>query len=205
EPHIVVVIDDAEISREEQLIIEGGLAGVTMIDLSESLGAVTQRRGMRMVVEPERIGARGASGVEWFGAPDTITAAEANALARRLAPYRVAGGPAVDVESGGYEPLTTPLNYVEQLGLAGDVVTFDLNEAWRPRPVNDLYRVAIGPGETGEVVHLDIKETASGGMGPHGLCIGATGSGKSEFLRTIVLGMMATHSSDMLNFVLVDF
>ena len=30
-------------------------------------------------------------------------------------------------------------------------------------------------------------------MGPHGLCVGATGSGKSEFLRTLVLGLIATH------------
>ena len=42
-------------------------------------------------------------------------------------------------------------------------------------------------------------------MGPHGLCIGATGSGKSEFLRTLVLGLAMTHSSEVLNFVLVDF
>src|SRR5262249_46413916 len=44
-----------------------------------------------------------------------------------------------------------------------------------------------------------------GGFGPHGLCIGATGSGKSEFLRTLVLGLAMTHSSEVLNFVLVDF
>ena len=42
-------------------------------------------------------------------------------------------------------------------------------------------------------------------MGPHGLLIGATGSGKSELLRTLVLGLAATHSSEQLNFVLVDF
>ena len=42
-------------------------------------------------------------------------------------------------------------------------------------------------------------------MGPHGLCIGATGSGKSEFLRTVALGMMARHSPEDLNLVLVDF
>ena len=47
--------------------MEGGLAGVTMIDLSDLLGPLTARRGMRMVVEEERIGARGGSGVEWFG------------------------------------------------------------------------------------------------------------------------------------------
>ena len=42
-------------------------------------------------------------------------------------------------------------------------------------------------------------------MGPHGLLIGATGSGKSELLRTLVLGAGATHSSENLNLVLVDF
>ncbi|MGH3996146.1 MAG: type VII secretion protein EccCb, partial [Pseudonocardiaceae bacterium] len=63
----------------------------------------------------------------------------------------------------------------------------------------------IGVGEFGQPVELDIKEAAQGGMGPHGLCVGATGSGKSEFLRTLVLGLMATHSSSVLNLVLVDF
>ena len=42
-------------------------------------------------------------------------------------------------------------------------------------------------------------------MGPHGLCIGATGSGKSELLRTVALGMIASHSPEALNLVLIDF
>ena len=63
----------------------------------------------------------------------------------------------------------------------------------------------IGIGDSGGLVHLDIKESAQQGMGPHGLVIGATGSGKSEFLRTLVLGLAMTHSSEQLNLVLVDF
>ena len=69
----------------------------------------------------------------------------------------------------------------------------------------DRLRVPIGVDERGAPVVLDLKESAQGGMGPHGLCVGATGSGKSELLRTLVLGLAATHSSDELNFVLVDF
>ena len=63
----------------------------------------------------------------------------------------------------------------------------------------------IGSGPDGEVVELDLKESALDGMGPHGLLIGATGSGKSELLRTLVLGLATTHSSEVLNFVLIDF
>src|SRR5262245_2089458 len=42
-------------------------------------------------------------------------------------------------------------------------------------------------------------------MGPHGLLVGATGAGKSELLRTLVLALGVTHNSEALNFVLVDF
>ena len=52
---------------------------------------------------------------------------------------------------------------------------------------------------------LDLKESAQLGMGPHGLCVGATGSGKSEMLRTLVLGLLATHSPEDLAMVLVDY
>ncbi|PWW64342.1 type VII secretion protein EccCa [Actinokineospora spheciospongiae] len=202
QPHVVVVIDDGEVTREEQIILEEGLVGVTLLDLSESLGNLTARRGLRLVVEGDRLGARSASGVEWFASPDQLSVAEAEALARKLSPYRV-GAAAAD--SGDEEPLLSNPTLLELLGIPGDPMTFDVQQAWRPRPVRDRYRVPFGVGEFGQAVELDIKEAAMEGMGPHGLCIGATGSGKSEFLRTLVLGMLATHSSTTLNFILVDF
>ena len=93
---------------------------------------------------------------------------------------------------------------MELLGL-GDVRAFDADEAWRARPARDRLRVPIGTSDSGALVNLDIKESAQQGMGPHGLVIGATGSGKSEFLRTLVLGLTMTHSPEQLNLVLVDF
>ncbi|KAA2261021.1 type VII secretion protein EccCb [Solihabitans fulvus] len=86
-----------------------------------------------------------------------------------------------------------------------DPAAFDVQQAWRPRTRRDRYRVPFGIDESGSKVELDIKEPAQHGMGPHGLLIGATGSGKSELLRTLVLGLAATHSSATLNMILVDF
>src|SRR5262249_1506798 len=57
----------------------------------------------------------------------------------------------------------------------------------------------------GETLCLDLKEPALGGDGPHGIVVGATGSGKSELLRTLVTSLATTHPPDMLSFVLVDF
>ncbi|MGP4014309.1 tetratricopeptide repeat protein [Saccharopolyspora sp. 5N708] len=89
------------------------------------------------------------------------------------------------------------------LGL-GSVSDFDPAAAWRPRPIEQLFRVAIGVDKQGCAVELDIKETMKGGDGPHGLCIGSTGSGRVEFLRTLILSLMAMHPPDLLNFVLVS-
>ncbi len=86
-----------------------------------------------------------------------------------------------------------------------DAATIAPRVTWRRRTNREQLRVPIGVGPDGNVVELDFKEAAQEGMGPHGLIIGATGSGKSELLRTIVAGLAITHSSEDLNFVLVDF
>lgn len=200
--HIVIIVDEAEITRDERILLEEGLMGVTLVDVSESLSKLAGRRGLRLVVEEEQVGARSASGIEWFGSPDTLSIAEMETLARRLSPYRI--GTSVD-EPAEDQPLLSNPSMLELLGIPGDPMTFDVQQAWRPKPIRDRYRVPFGVGEEGQPIELDIKEAAMEGMGPHGLCIGATGSGKSEFLRTLVLAMLATHSSTSLNFVLVDF
>ncbi|HEX4099405.1 MAG TPA: type VII secretion protein EccCa [Pseudonocardiaceae bacterium] len=200
-PHILIVVDGGEVTGAEQIILEEGVAGVTLLDLSKSLGTLTSRRGLQLAIEGGQIGASGATGIEFFGAPDSLAVAEAEAVARTLSPYRLG----VAESHGEDAPLLGNTGLLGLLGLPEDPHAFDVAQAWRPRPVRDRLRVPIGLGEFGQSVELDIKEAAEGGMGPHGLCVGATGSGKSEFLRTLVLGLIATHSSAALNLVLVDF
>ena len=72
------------------------------------------------------------------------------------------------------------------------------------RPMPEFLRVPFGLGPSGEKVYLDIKENALGGMGPHGLCVGATGSGKSESPH-VVLCLAISHPSERLAMVLVDY
>jgi S-DNA-T family DNA segregation ATPase FtsK/SpoIIIE len=50
--------------------------------------------------------------------------------------------------------------------------------------------VPLGTDAAGVPVVLDLREPAAGGHGPHGLVVGATGSGKSELLRTLVAGLL---------------
>jgi S-DNA-T family DNA segregation ATPase FtsK/SpoIIIE len=98
----------------------------------------------------------------------------------------------------------TPSDFAGLLGIE-DLERFDPLRAWQVSDPRSRLRVPLGLGEDGSPVMIDLKEAALGGMGPHGLCIGATGSGKSELLRTLVLALAVTHPPDAVNFVLVDF
>lgn len=61
------------------------------------------------------------------------------------------------------------------------------------------FSTPIGVGEKG-VLDLDLVRD-----GPHGLVGGTTGSGKSEFLRSMVSGLAARHDPTRLTFILIDF
>jgi len=127
---------------------------------------------------------------------DRLEPAVAEAYARRMASWHAGRTPGSGTDR--------PRDLMTLLGL-GDVRALDPSRSWRPRPARERLRVPIGLDEAGEPVHLDLKESAQQGMGPHGLVVGATGSGKSELLRTLVLGLALTHPPDALNLVLIDF
>lgn len=134
------------------------------------------------------------------GYADQLDLASAEAFARCLAPLaRSASSPGSSTHN-----LPTGSTLPELLGvLLADECASAV--PWTARKGRERLRVPIGTDDAGAPVHLDLKESAQHGMGPHGLVIGATGSGKSELLRTLVLGLAMTHSPEQLNLVLVDF
>ncbi|GMA32363.1 type VII secretion protein EccCa [Litorihabitans aurantiacus] len=206
-PHVIVVTDGARLPRTHALAREDGLQGVTVVDLPQEWGDIADVHHTRLLLRPrsgrEQDAAQHLSVVRYGveareGEADALSLVGAEAVARRL----IRGG--LPTEDDGGARTVTSAELVDLLGL-GDVRDFTPREGWRPRSRRDRLRVPIGMTSHGAPLHLDIKESAEEGMGPHGLIIGATGSGKSEVLRTLVLALAMTHSSEDLNFVLVDF
>ncbi|MBY4128569.1 type VII secretion protein EccCa [Rhodococcus fascians] len=199
---LVIVVDGGLLDNRSTDLTDTGLDSVTIIDLSGLCPRLAASRGLQLFAENGSIGAVSGTTVEVFAVADSMSTTQADAVARRLSPFRVPSASSVvdavdddGIRVSGWNSL---------VGIA-DVGALDTDRAWTMRRGRDRLRVPIGVAPDGSAVEIDLKESAENGMGPHGLCIGATGSGKSEFLRTLVLGLVATHSPEQLNLVLVDF
>ncbi|EEP72113.1 cell division protein ftsK/spoIIIE [Micromonospora sp. ATCC 39149] len=198
-PHVVVVLDGGDLTGATDLVGDGGIDAVTVVDLDTPPPRLLDRYALLLDLRGGRLHSHSVEGHAEVGTADRLALADAEAVARRLAPLRLA-----TAVRGPDAPVNAELGLPELLGI-GDPESFTAEQGWAPRSARDRLRVPIGVGTDGGAIELDLKESAQDGMGPHGLLIGATGSGKSELLRTLVLGLAATHSSEQLNFVLVDF
>ncbi|MGP4045979.1 type VII secretion protein EccCa [Streptomyces sp. 2A115] len=209
ERHLVVVLDGfrpdapwAILPFVAELLTEAGPATglhvvCTVTKESEEPGRVDVRA---------RIGADGSLALESRTSAliSSVTDATADACppglgeqtARALAPLRLAGE--------REQVLSRTVSLPDMLGLHR-LEEVEPPSLWRAPDHESLLRLPIGVTGEGEQLMLDLKESALGGVGPHGLVVGATGSGKSELLRTLVTGLTLTHSPEQLSFVLVDF
>jgi S-DNA-T family DNA segregation ATPase FtsK/SpoIIIE len=180
--HVVVIQDGGEIDGGCQLTGQG-LAATTVIELNSAAPRRMQNHQVPI------------------GIPDRLSLARATAVARQISKFRLA----TKGFAGGPEPLSVSMELPDLLGI-GDAGALDPRRTWKPDKRNaERLKIPLGLDPNGDRIYLDFKEAAQSGMGPHGLIIGATGSGKSELLRTIVSGLAITHSSEELNMVLVDF
>ncbi|MFF3503299.1 type VII secretion protein EccCa [Streptomyces sp. NPDC003247] len=227
EPYVVVVLDGGQVPSGHRFE-RAGYRNAVILDVAESLAWKPGRTVLRLLVEEpeeaqEQPGGAGEAGEDAgsmgsydevkivrtdrnrkeisipLGRADRLGPAAVRSLAARLAPMRTGA----TAESA--QPLATDIQLTTLLGIP-DLHRYSPQEYWERRAgQHKRLRVPIAVGADGRPVELDIKESAQDGMGPHGMLIGATGSGKSELLRTLVLGLALGHSSETLNFVLVDF
>ena len=129
---------------------------------------------------------------------DQTPATLLESIARTLAPLRLSVSRQDEVDTA------RDIGITELLGIS-DITMINPDTVWQPRSPRDFLRVPIGLDDFGAPILLDLKESAQLGMGPHGICIGATGSGKSEMLRTLITALALSHPPEDLSMVLVDY
>ncbi|MEU3459434.1 type VII secretion protein EccCa [Streptomyces sp. NPDC006733] len=202
EPYTVIVIDGCAAPAGHRF--DGpGFRNAVVLDLAGALTWKPGRTTLRLEVDQDsvalvRTDRDRKEQATALGRPDRFGPVEALALARLLAPYRTSVG------GDDSQPFSDDVKLTALLHIP-DLHRHEPAALWQRYTGSARLRVPIAVGGDGRPVELDIKESAQGGTGPHGMLIGATGSGKSELLRTLVLALALTNSSETLNFVLVDF
>ncbi|TGA88453.1 type VII secretion protein EccCa, partial [Streptomyces sp. MZ04] len=190
-----------ELPRPDTAVDLTGM-GVTVLHLLEQQVHEPDQVSVRITVDGDQVSVedlRAPDALPGHGTADAVSIAGAEGLARMLAPLRLSAESAAEGT-----PISGPVDFPALLSI-DDPAALDLDKQWAPRGERDFLRVPIGLNDRHEPVLLDLKESSELGMGPHGLCVGATGSGKSELLRTLVLALAATHSPEDLALVLVDY
>lgn len=200
--HLLIVVDDPDFDVNASTLALGR-AGVTVVHRSDTPPHREQYS------DPEKPILRVAGGTidrwqtggwqRYIDAADQLGTDEAAHLARQLS--RWDSNP---THTGLRSAATRGATFSTLLGIP-DASQLDVPTLWAPRRRDDELRVPIGVTATGEPLFFDLKDEAEGGMGPHGLMIGMTGSGKSQTLMSILLSLLTTHSADRLIVIYADF
>ncbi|WP_156687497.1 type VII secretion protein EccCa [Mycobacterium sp. Marseille-P9652] len=200
--HLLIVVDDPDYDLDASALAVGR-AGVTVVYRS----ATEPHR--EQYSDPERPILRVARGAierwqtggwqPYVAHADLLGVDDAGHLARQLS--RWDSNP---THTGLRSAATRGASFTTLLGIP-DASQLDVPTLWAPRRRDEELRVPIGVTATGEPLFFDLKDEAEGGMGPHGLMIGMTGSGKSQTLMSILLSLLTTHPADRLIVIYADF
>lgn len=206
--HVLVVVDSAAPDKLIDSVIAPH-AGVTWLLVDPPDSALTASEGITLRVDADRTVWRTEADKPdaeptKVAVADQVSLIDARTTARQLARYEVAtlstvGRLARQAERG------RDWNTLMRIRDAGALDPLDSWSVITRYSDKRRLRIPIGFLQNGDRLELDIKQAADGGTGPHGQLLGTTGSGKSEFLRNLVLNGCVTHSPSLLNWLLVDF
>ena len=195
--HIVLVVDGARDYRTlpgmVPLLASGAEYGISVIALDSDRARLPEECSTVVVVDgSDPSMARLESEAGYYGTVllDGLSIPVAEEIARSLCSIEHVSG------VGDEGMLPTSVRFTELLGIDLDD-SEGLVRRWSASPRRSL--VVVGANADGEFA-IDIAAD-----GPHALVAGTTGSGKSEFLQTLVVSLALANRPDALNFVLVDY
>jgi len=178
---IFVVPDRKKVPSRAQAVIE---VGIDPVDQESSIF---------------RYAETGFNTVRYVGSTNLVTTQEkARAFSKALEP--------LDVRRGYGSSLASTVTLMEMLNVSTiDELQEMAAENWKrsmtPSLADWLYS-AVGLLSGNEPRILTYSAKADG---VHGLIAGSTGSGKSELLMTMIIGLALNFNPDVLNFVLIDY
>lgn len=97
--------------------------------------------------------------------------------------------------------LPSSLAFLEMIGV-DKIEHLNCLRRWSDNNPVESLKAPIGIDSHGDLCMLDLHQKYHG---PHGLIAGMTGSGKSEFIMTMILSMAVNYHPDELSFILIDY
>ena len=193
-PRVVLVVDGAQALRSlpglARAMAAGPPVGVLFVAISSTAEGLPAECGSSLELSERGGWLRLPGSSHTDLAVDQVAPWWADRLSRALAPLRDAAPPEVDGEIPSATTLLEllPVDATDAAAIA---------RRWSTTPART--RVVVGRGPR-EPHHLDLAVD-----GPHVLVGGTTGSGKSEFLQTLVTSLALANHPDQLSFVLIDY
>lgn len=198
-PGWLIVVDDVTLLHRRSSAVRKlleraphNIFGIVLTDTADQLpAATTSVAAIKSVDGDVELSFPQTPGKVETGIIDLVSIDVASDLARQMARFE-------DPE------LPMPNGDVPRMAKADDILGTGLSpeaieQRWTLSTRSDALNAPLGLGEQG-VVSVDMV-----GDGPHALVGGTTGAGKSELLRTLILGLAANYDPDDLVFVLVDY
>ena len=198
-PYFIFFFADPRLVENEPilhlLLTQGSAIGAVAIFLADRMEALP--KGCRAIVE---LG--GTSSQLILTKPpsrtsltqDEATKELADRLSRSMAPIKLE-----QMTASSQIPAVVSLLDVLDVQAVEDL---DVLRRWQGSEAYKSLAVPIGRRAGNELVYLDLHER---GHGPHGLGAGATGSGKSELLQTLIASLAVNFHPHQLVFVLIDY
>ena len=187
---VVVLAGTADLRRRPQLtnlLNRGPAAGFRLVCAETDERQLPDGARARLVAKGRDVVLRVDRGESRTVVPDEIASGTAELVARSLAPIRRVGdAPGQDVPPS-----------IRLTELAGEPDIDEIRRAWGL--LQDQTELVIGADADGPVL-VDIARD-----GPHALVAGISGSGKSDFLRTLIAGLARANPPTGLNFLFLDY